>query len=277
MNGYPLLPLENWKPTRDTLHAYAKVLGTLREAHTPEQPHWQHVSLRISARGFTTTPMEIITRNGREIVELTLSPVSHVLYIDWSDGRQAEAAMPGQSVTSLCEALQHQLQLSDASIFTDNRELEDDTFMHYNPDDASGFWTAITRLDLMLKKFRSGLQGEKGDVQLWPHHFDLSFNWYSGRRFPAGAGNSEAAEQIGYGFVSGDESIPEPYFYVTRLPEKPGFSDQPVTAPAYYYNKDWEGIVLPYHDAISEKNPEELIIGMFRSVHKHTIQLQKKY
>ncbi len=38
--NFPPLPLTEWKATRDTITAYAQVLGKVRRAMTPKQKHW---------------------------------------------------------------------------------------------------------------------------------------------------------------------------------------------------------------------------------------------
>src|SRR5207247_1888886 len=74
---FPDLALEPWKDTRDTLHAYAQVLGAIRKALTPRQKHWWHTPLSVSAAGLTTTPIPA----GERVIELTLSPTDHRLCV----------------------------------------------------------------------------------------------------------------------------------------------------------------------------------------------------
>ena len=40
-------------------HDYSHVLGALRRALAPRQKHWWHVSLALTARGLTTTPIHL--------------------------------------------------------------------------------------------------------------------------------------------------------------------------------------------------------------------------
>src|SRR5829696_1922681 len=53
----PPLPLDEWRPTKDTLHLYAQVVGKLRLATTPLRNHWWNVSLYVDVRGLTTRRM----------------------------------------------------------------------------------------------------------------------------------------------------------------------------------------------------------------------------
>ena len=53
------LRLAEWRPTRDTLHQFARIIGGIRRAHSPRSKHWPHITLYVSARGLTTTPFPI--------------------------------------------------------------------------------------------------------------------------------------------------------------------------------------------------------------------------
>ena len=50
----PFPDLGDWFQTRDTLHAYARVLGAVRRQLTPPHPRWWHASLRVNTEGLTT-------------------------------------------------------------------------------------------------------------------------------------------------------------------------------------------------------------------------------
>ena len=39
----PELHLDDWRPTKDTLHLYAQIVGKVRLATTPPRNHWWNV------------------------------------------------------------------------------------------------------------------------------------------------------------------------------------------------------------------------------------------
>ena len=53
----PKLPLEEWEPTKDTLHLWAQIVGKVRMASTAPRNHWWHVPLYVDVRGLTTRDM----------------------------------------------------------------------------------------------------------------------------------------------------------------------------------------------------------------------------
>src|SRR6185503_17405546 len=54
---WPALPLDRWRPTRETLHMYAQIAGKVRLALSPMEPQWGQVPFYVTARGLTTSPI----------------------------------------------------------------------------------------------------------------------------------------------------------------------------------------------------------------------------
>src|SRR3954447_19695407 len=54
-NAWPCLRLDDWAPTRDTLHMWMQIVGKIRLAHSPMVNHWWQVALYVSPRGLTTS------------------------------------------------------------------------------------------------------------------------------------------------------------------------------------------------------------------------------
>src|SRR3954449_8719136 len=82
---WPALPLEEWRPTCDTLHAHAQVLGKLASALAPPEPDYQHLALRVTARGWETRPLPAPDGSGAFVVALALHAGETL--IEHSDGR----------------------------------------------------------------------------------------------------------------------------------------------------------------------------------------------
>ena len=43
-NGWPSLRVDDWTPTRDTLHMWTQIVGKVRLAHMPLINHWWQVT-----------------------------------------------------------------------------------------------------------------------------------------------------------------------------------------------------------------------------------------
>ena len=66
------MPLDAWRPTKNTLHLYLQIVGKIRLRTHPFVNHWWHVPLYVSPRGLTTRN---IPRTGGsfEIEEVSLT------------------------------------------------------------------------------------------------------------------------------------------------------------------------------------------------------------
>ena len=88
---WPALPYEQWRATRDTLHAHTQVLGKLSVALAPPEPQLQHAALRLTARGWETRPLPAHDGSGALVVALDLH--AHQAVVEHSDGRQQRCAL----------------------------------------------------------------------------------------------------------------------------------------------------------------------------------------
>lgn len=49
--GWPELRVDEWEPTRRSLHMWTQIVGKVRLAHAPLVNHWWQVPLYVSPRG----------------------------------------------------------------------------------------------------------------------------------------------------------------------------------------------------------------------------------
>ena len=93
---WPELPTAAWRDTYDTLHLWTQIVGKIRLARTPWLNHSWHVTLYVTARGLTTSPIPDGTRS----FQIDFDLIDHHLRISTSDGAQRQFALAGQSVAS---------------------------------------------------------------------------------------------------------------------------------------------------------------------------------
>ena len=79
---WPSLRVEDWTPTRDTLHMWTQIVGKIRLAHAPMMNHWWQVPLYVSPRGLATSSIPF----GPRIFDLEFDFCAHQLDIRTSDG-----------------------------------------------------------------------------------------------------------------------------------------------------------------------------------------------
>lgn len=264
----PTLNLSDWNPTRDTIHQYAKIIGKIRGRYMPKSKHWWHITLSVSARGFTTTPFPIAGQS----LELTLDMAAHQLVIESSDGWSANLPLAGQSAAGLCNRIY--VTLAEAGV-----ELEPDLLaafdseetLPYDSEAIGHFRQAINWVDSAFKTFKGGLREETSPVQIFPHHMDVSMNWFSGRLVPDvdPADEESADEQMNFGFVTGDDSISDAYFYTTAYPVPDNWADLALPEGAYWHTEGWTGAILPYSAVVESAQPAELLFDYLRKLQVH--------
>ena len=81
---WPALPSAEWADTYATLHMWTQVVGKIRLALAPPVNHWWHVTLLVTARGLTTSPMPY----GLCTLEIAFDFIDHRLLFETSDGRR---------------------------------------------------------------------------------------------------------------------------------------------------------------------------------------------
>src|SRR5688500_13877233 len=87
--SFPEIPLEGWRPTKNTLHRYFQIVVKIRHAMHPRINHWWHVPLYVSPRGLIIRT--ILTANVSFEIEFDLH--DHCLVIRTSDGRAEDFAI----------------------------------------------------------------------------------------------------------------------------------------------------------------------------------------
>lgn len=263
MADFPDLSLAAWQPTRDLLHAYAGVPGAVRMALTPPQRHHGHVSLFVSARGLTTSPIPAGARTFEMLLDLT----QHRLTIQTSDGEIAHFPLRGQSADNLGRDVAASLAAMAVHFEPEAAELGQ-TGGEYDTAAVARFWQALSQLDLLFKQFGGELRRGAGAVRLWPHHFDLAVLWMTGRLIPGQDPDDEdyADERMNFGFSTGDATVPEPYLYATAYPLPVEMPHAELPAGAQWQTEGWQGALLPYNDLVGAEDAAERVLAFLRGM-----------
>src|SRR6202034_4655325 len=92
--SWPSLPLEQWQPTRDTVHRWTQIVGKTRLGLEPRSNHWWNSSLYVNARGLTTSLMPY----SGSAVEVEFDFTRHELTITTTRGETRRMALAPRSV-----------------------------------------------------------------------------------------------------------------------------------------------------------------------------------
>src|SRR5450631_4584850 len=80
--SWPDLRYELWQKTCATLQLWTQIVGKIRLSQTPWLNHSWHVTLYVTARGLTTSPIPF----GERIFQIEFDFINHLLRVDTSEG-----------------------------------------------------------------------------------------------------------------------------------------------------------------------------------------------
>jgi Family of unknown function (DUF5996) len=252
MTSLPLLPLpDSWEPTRSTLHSYANAVGAVARAHAIPHPKWWHISLEVTPVGLVTEPMSL-PAGGTFWLRMNL--VKHQVLVETSAGWATSVPMSdGLTGSQFGAALVGLVEDLGADGDYAREKFESDAPVEYRPEDAAAFFAALVNIEHNLQQHRVSLGDSVGPLQIWPHGFDLAFEWF-------GAGES----QINLGFYPAGR----PYFYSNPWPFDPGLTGTELPSPASWHTGDWDGSILYYDDLLAREDPAAKLLEYAKSVYE---------
>lgn len=262
-NVFPAL--SDWEPTRKTLHLYSNVLGVVPRAHAEFHPKWWHISLKVQPDGLTTDSIPL--PDGSDF-SLTLDLRRHNIVLATSQGDEHRWSMT-KGTSSIEMGNQVLAAVADLGLKAEyaRDKFDDDEPREYSVDAAGRFLRALVLANRILDKLRESLTGDVGIVQLWPHGFDLAFEWFGTRieRYEHNGEVQEYPSQINFGFYPGEPI----YFYSNPWPfEKEKLVNQPLPGGARWHDEGWQGTILRYADLVGDPKAEERLLSYLREVHR---------
>ena len=274
---FPELHLDDWKVTRDTIQKYAQMLGAIRENSTKPHPHWWHISLLVTDNGLTTTPLPVAKDSTDKTFEVILDFQNHKLRIESNYRELKQISLTGQSISALCDETCSLLTDIGVTPSVDKSKFMDGKQGKYDPEYVMKYWKPLKEVNKFMNKFRDELGGERSPVQLWPHHFDMSLSWFSSRLVPGKDPNDaeSSKEQMMFGFSTGDDGIPDAYFYITAYPLPEGFPNFNMPEGARWNTNGFQGGVMMYDTFANSNNPHEKLLNYFRTFQKAGAQIMK--
>src|SRR6266852_1127651 len=280
---WPALPFPEWKETCATLHMWTQIVGKIRLALTPWTNHSWHVTLYVTARGLTTSPIP----HGARIFEIEFDFIDHKLSIATDDGAQREIPLLPRSVSEFYHALMSILRELNlpVAINTMPNELpdpipfeRDEMHRAYDRDYANRFWRVLVQADRVFKEFRSRFCGKCSPVHFFWGAPDLAVTRFSGRTAPPHPGGfphlpdavtreAYSQEVSSLGFWPGADVMPMAIFYSYAYPEPAGFPEAKVKPGAASYNAQFHEFVLPYDAVRTSKSPDDAILDFAQSTY----------
>jgi Family of unknown function (DUF5996) len=288
---WPSLPFAEWKETAATLHMWTQIIGKIRLTQTPWINHSWHVTLYLTSRGLTTSPIP----HGLSTFEIMFDFIDHELRIDKSDGARCAVELGPRSVADFYYAVMGALGEIElpVSINTMPNEIanpipfdHDHEHRTYEAEYANRFWRVLVQADRVFKEFRSRFCGKCSPVHFFWGSFDLAVTRFSGRAAPPHPGGvphlpdeitreAYSQEVSSLGFWPGNADAPIPIFYSYAYPEPAGFADAKIQPGAALYQPKLHEFILPYDAVRSAESPDELLLDFAQSAYDAASKLGK--
>jgi hypothetical protein len=268
---------------------WTQIVGKIRLAQSPWVNHSWHVTLYVTARGLTTSPIPY----GNRTFQLDFDFIGHELTIQSSDGGAAGFLLQPQSVAAFYRRLHSEMAKLDLRVNINEKPNEipdpipfdqDESHKAYDPVYANRFWRVLVQADRVFKEFRARFVGKCSPVHYFWGAPDLAVTRFSGRPAPQHPGGvphlpdrvareAYSHEVSSCGFWPGGAPVAYPVFYSYAYPEPNGFATAPVTPSAAFYSKDLREFILPY-DAVREaESPDEMLLGFLQTTYEAVANL----
>lgn len=283
---WPSLRLEDWKPTCETLHRYAQIVGKVRLALAPPLNHWWHVPLYVSARGLTTS---MIPYRGAGF-ELELDLVRHALVASTSEGDERRLALvPARSVAAFYSEARELLRSLgiDVHVWRMPVEIpgpgaipfdEDEDHASYDPEYATRCFRVLSSSAAVLEEFAGRFVGKQSPVHFFWGSFDLALTRFSGRRAPPRPGadritaEAYSHEVMSVGFWPGTEGVTDAAYYAYAAPEPPGFREAELPGAASWSTALSE-FLLPYEAVRNAASPRDELLEFCEAAYEAAADL----
>lgn len=289
--AWPTLPFAEWQATAETLHMWTQIVGKVRLKLTPWINHSWHVTLYLTARGLTTSPIP----HGLHTFELRFDFIDHHLRILKSDGRQKKISLRPQSVAAFYREVMRGLDDLGLPVKIDliPNELpdpipfdRDETHRAYDPEYANRFWRVLVQTERVFTKFRARFCGKCSPVHFFWGSFDLAVTRFSGRAAPPHPGGvphlpdtvareAYAQEVSSLGFWPGNAASPTPLYYSYAYPEPAGFAKTKVRPNDATYLAQLHEFILPYDAVRNADSPDDALLEFAQSTYDAASSLGK--
>jgi hypothetical protein len=280
---WPELNYPDWKDTCATLHMWTQIVGKIRLVQTPWINHSWHVTLYLTARGLTTSPIP----HGTDTFEMRFDFIDHHLRILKNDGAEKKIELKPRTVADFYKSVMTALEELKLPVKIDIVPNEiadpipfdrDEKHRAYDPEYANRFWRVIAQADRVFKQFRSRFCGKCSPVHFFWGSFDLAVTRFSGRQAPPHPGGiphlpdaitreAYSQEVSSLGFWPGADAMPQAIFYSYAYPEPKGFSEAKVKPAEAAYNPQLKEFVLPYDAVRTSKLPDERLLEFAQSTY----------
>ncbi len=259
MSGFEPMP-EDFEPTRATLHQYANAVGVIARVHGEPHEKWWHISLNVTPAGLETNTMK--TSHGESFnlrMDLTSHEIVLVVEGDVRGRIDMTAGLTGTAMGDAVIALVSELGLTGEYA---RDKFESDEARLYDKAAAETYCRIANVVQGVFERHREKIGEPVSPIQLWPHGFDIAFEWF-GTRVEEHEENGEIQRypsQCNFGFYPGGRA----YLYANPWPfEGDVLMQVGLPEGAEWHTEGWQGSILYYDQVVGDEDAEQRVLEYF--------------
>lgn len=275
----PELHYADWRPTKDTLHLYAQILGKIRLATTSPRNHWWNAPLYVDVRGLTTRRLH----HRDTTFEIGIDFVDHAVLVRTADGRNRSFEL-GDGVTVADFYRRLRALLAELGIDVEIKEQpfgvpmttpfpQDTEHASWDRDAVERFGRILDWSDGVFEEFSGWFNGKTSPVHLFWHSFDLAVTRFSGRPAPAFDADpvtqeAYSQEVISFGFWPGDDTVGDAAYYAYTAPEPQGLREEPLPIGEWIQSGTGSLAVLSYDTVRTADDPRTTLLAFCQAAYE---------
>ena len=205
----------------ENIHPICMAIGELKQQLIKELPHFGHHGLFFQNDEITTGQL-----NNKTEIKINLL-TGQLLYFHNEKGyfidlKKEDILEKLKKITS-----------------EQNLELSAESLKNVNEEELQSYHDFAIKAKQVLELFRMDIRDNFTQIHLWPHHFDFSLEWFTGKN----------DEQIGIGISPADENYPFPYLYMNPWPFNEKIVEEPLPIGKWHTNP-WKGVKVEWNELI---------------------------
>lgn len=220
----------------ENLHPICMIIGELKQQLIEELPHFGHHGLYFQNDEITTGLL-----NNKTEIKINLL-TGQLLYFHNEEG---------QYIDLINDDILEKLKKIASK---ENLELSSEPLKNVTEEELQGYHDFAVKAKQILELFRMNLVDNFTLIHLWPHHFDFSLEWFTGKN----------DEQIGTGISPGDENYSFPYLYMNPWPFDEKIIEYSLSIGKWHTNP-WKGIKVDWDELVqfTPKKAAEKLTELF--------------
>jgi hypothetical protein len=275
---WPEIEWEQWKDTAETLHMYLQMVGKTRLELTPVQNHWWNITLYLTARGLTTSPMPF---GPGDSLDIEFDFIAHELVFRTSSGALRRMPLEPTPVKAFYSnymktlagfGVNVRINTIPQEVANPIRFEDDDQHCSYDKDAVFRFWNLLRLSGFIFKRFSTDFYGKISPVHFFWGAMDLAVSRFNGKRAPSRPGadavqaEAYSHEVISAGVWPGNGGYGQAAFYAYAAPVPETLSAARISGPGTFDSQLGE-FILNYSDVRKSSDPAATVTEFLESTY----------